>query len=258
MPEHIVDIFVFMFGAIVGSFLNVCIHRLPLGKSIVYPPSACPQCERRIKAYDNIPILSYLLLMGRCRNCGLSIPFRYPLVELITALTALAVKTRFGLTGEGLFLFVFMAALIVIVFIDIDYRIIPDTITLPGIVITFLAAVFIKDTAWTASLVGILFGGGSLYAVAVVYKLLTGVDGMGGGDIKLLAMIGAWCGWMGVFFTILVSSAVGTLVGFAIMFVYHKNMKVAIPYGPFLALGAILYIFFGQEMILWYARLVGG
>ena len=257
MPEHIINIFVFMFGAIVGSFLNVCIHRLPLGKSIVFPPSACPRCERRIKPYDNIPLISYLLLVGRCRNCGLSIPLRYPLVELITALTALAVKVRFGLTAESFFLFVFIAALIVVVFIDIDYRIIPDVITLPGIVITFLAAVFIRESAWTESLIGILFGGGSLYVVAVVYKLLTGVEGMGGGDIKLLAMIGAWCGWMGVFFTILVSSAVGTLVGFSIMIVYNKNLKVAIPYGPFLALGAIVYLFFGPELIMWYARLVG-
>jgi leader peptidase (prepilin peptidase)/N-methyltransferase len=257
VPEYIVEIFVFIWGVCLGSFLNVCIYRLPLGKSIVFPPSACPQCNRRIQAYDNIPVISYLLLGGRCRNCGLNIPLRYWLVEIITGLTALAVYARFGLTPTGGFLFAFIAALIVVIFIDIDYRIIPDGITLPGIVICFLAAVFIGKMPWTESLAGILAGGGSLYLVALVYKLLTGVDGMGGGDIKLLAMIGAWCGWMGVFFTILVSSAAGALVGLLVMIVYHKNMKVALPYGPFLSLGAILYIFYGPELIGWYFGVMG-
>ncbi len=257
MPELTVKIFVFVFGTILGSFLNVCIYRLPLGKSIVFPPSACPQCDRKIKAYHNIPIISYLLLAGRCRSCGLPISFRYPLVELMTGLSALAVFNKSGLTAEGIFLFAFIAALIVVVFIDLDHWIIPDIITLPGIVITFLASVFIQGMSWKASLLGIVFGGGSLYVVAVGYKLLTGVEGLGGGDVKLLAMIGAWCGWVGVFFTILVSSAAGTLVGFVVMAVYHKNMKVAIPYGPFLALGAILYVFFGPELVMWYADLLG-
>lgn len=257
MPDFIVIIFVFAFGAILGSFLNVCIYRVPLAKSIVFPPSACPQCERPIKAFDNIPIISYLLLVGRCRNCGLHIPFRYPLVELLTALSALAVYHKFGLTAEGFFLFALIAALIVIIFIDLDYWIIPDVITLPGIVICFLAAIFIKDMSWTASLLGLFFGGGSLYLVAVIYKLMTGVDGLGMGDVKLMAMIGAWCGWMGVFFTILVSSLAGTLVGFLVMAVYHKNIKVALPFGPFISLGVILYIFFGPELIMWYADLLG-
>jgi len=257
VPEYIIEIFVVIWGALLGSFLNVCIYRLPLSKSIVFPPSACPQCTRKIKPWDNIPVVSYLLLGGRCRHCGLHISARYPLVEAITGLTALAVYARFGITAEGFFLFAFIAALIVVIFIDIDYRIIPDIITLPGIVICFLGAVFIGKIPWTTSLLGILFGGGSLYVVAVVYKLLTGVDGMGGGDIKLLAMIGAWCGWMGVFFTILISSAVGTLVGLIVMTVHHKDMKVAIPYGPFLSLGAILYIFYGPEMIEWYYGLMG-
>lgn len=253
MPEYMVKIFVFVWGACLGSFLNVCIYRLPLGKSIVFPPSSCPQCDRRIRAYDNIPVISWLLLGGRCRNCGLSIPFRYWLVEVITALAALAVYARFGLTAAGGFLFAFVAALIVVIFIDIDYRIIPDGITLPGIVICFLAAVFIGKMPWIESLLGILAGGGSLFLVALVYKLLTRVDGMGGGDIKLLAMIGAWCGWVGVFFIILVSSAAGTLAGLMTMAMYRKNlMKLALPYGPFLALGAILYIFYGPEIIGWY------
>ena len=252
MPEYIIEPLVFIFGACIGSFLNVCIYRLPLGKSIVFPPSACPQCQRPIRAYDNIPIVSYLLLRGRCRHCGLAIPWRYWLVEIMAGLAALAVYVRFGLTSEGIFLFALIAVLIVVVFIDLDYRVIPNEVTLPGIVICFLAAVFIAKMPWTTSLLGIVAGGGSLFLVAVVYKRLTGVDGMGYGDVKLLAMLGAWCGWVGVYFIILVSSAAGTLVGLFMMVAYRKSMKLALPYGPFLVLGAVTYIFFGPQLIGWY------
>jgi leader peptidase (prepilin peptidase) / N-methyltransferase len=252
MPETFIRVFVFVFGTCIGSFLNVCIYRLPTGISVITPPSRCPWCDQRIRFYDNIPIISYLLLRGRCRHCAASFSPRYLLVELLTGLTALAVYFKSGLTPHSAVLFVFLAALIVIIFIDIDHRIIPDIITLPGIILFFIAAVTTGELSWQASLIGIVTGGGSLYLVALIYKLLTKTDGMGGGDIKLIAMIGAWCGWQGVFFTIMMSSLVGTVVGFILMAVQRKNMKLAVPFGPFLSLGAIAYIFFGPDLIYWY------
>lgn len=256
IPENLIGAVLFIFGACIGSFLNVCIHRLPLSQSIVTPPSACPQCKRPIAPWDNIPIISYLLLLGRCRFCRMPISMRYPLVELITGLCATAVYLKFGLTLEGLVFFVFIAALIVVIFIDIDYQIIPDVISLSGIPLFFLASAFIVHTTVVESLLGILVGGGSLLAVAVTYRTITGKEGMGGGDIKLLAMIGALCGWKGVLFTIFVSSLAGTLVGVAIMAVQNKNMKLALPFGPFLSLGAIVYIFFGPQLVNWYLNVL--
>ncbi|MDY6905652.1 MAG: A24 family peptidase [Thermodesulfobacteriota bacterium] len=257
LPITLVKLFIFVFGASIGSFLNVCIYRLPAGKSIVTPPSACPKCDYQIRFYDNVPVISYLLLRGQCRNCSAHIPIRYPMVEILTGLAALAAYLKAGLTPEGGVLFVFIAALIVVIFIDIDHQIIPDVITLPGIVLCFLAAVFILDLGVVGALIGLLAGGGSLLLVASTYKALTGVDGMGGGDIKLLAMIGALTGWQGVFFTILTGSAAGTLVGGILMAFQKKNMKFAVPFGPFLSLGAILYLFFGEEIFYWYLRTLG-
>ncbi|MFZ5563527.1 MAG: prepilin peptidase [Thermodesulfobacteriota bacterium] len=256
VPEYLIGGILFVFGACIGSFLNVCIYRLPLGRSIVFPPSSCPQCKRPIAPWDNMPIVSYLLLLGRCRHCRMPISMRYPLVEAITGFCATAVYLKYGLTLEGLVFFIFIAALIVVIFIDIDYQIIPDVISLPGIPVFFLASAFITSTTVADSLLGILAGGGSLLIVAVTYRMITGKEGMGGGDIKLLAMIGALCGWKGVLFTIFVSSLTGTLVGMAIMVVKDKNMKLAIPFGPFLSLGAIVYIFYGPELLNWYLNML--
>ncbi|MDY6831533.1 MAG: prepilin peptidase [Thermodesulfobacteriota bacterium] len=256
IPEPLIAAVLFVFGACIGSFLNVCIYRLPLSLSIVSPPSACTQCKRPIAAWDNIPIISYLVLLGRCRHCRMPISMRYPLVELITGLSAAAVSINFGLTAESLVYFVFIAALIVVIFIDIDYQIIPDAISLPGIPLFFLASVFIVRTPVTDSLLGILAGGGSLLAVAVIYRLITGKEGMGGGDIKLLAMIGALCGWQGVLFTVFTSSLAGTVVGMVIMAIQKKNMKLALPFGPFLSMGAIVYLFFGPELVAWYLNML--
>jgi len=242
----------FVFGACIGSFLNVCIYRLPESKSIVYPGSACPVCGYRLKSYDNIPILSYVLLQGKCRSCKTVIPVRYLIVELLGGLFAAAVYLKYHISLEAIVYFTFIAALLVITFIDLDHRIIPDVVSLPGIGVFFMAAVFILSVPAKESLVGILAGGGSLYLVALCYKLLTRKEGMGGGDIKLLAMIGALLGWQGVAFTIFVSSATGTLVGLTVMIATRKNMKLAVPFGPFLAIGALTFIFFGPQMILWY------
>ena len=246
----------FIFGICVGSFLNVCIYRLPLSKSIVFPSSACPDCQVPIRFYDNIPLISYLLLKGKCRNCHTGISVRYPLVELMGGLFAVCVYLKFNLTLEALTAYIFIAALLVITFIDIDHRIIPDVISLPGIPMGFAASLFVSSIHYLDSIIGILVGGGSLLIVAWVYNLLTKKEGMGGGDIKLLAMIGAFIGWKGVLLTIFLSSAIGTVSGLLLMLRSRKTMKMAIPFGPFLSIGAIIYIFFGKELIFWYFQII--
>lgn len=244
---------VFMFGMCIGSFLNVCIYRLPSSMSILKPSrSFCPQCKRAIKFYDNIPVFSYIWLKGRCRNCKSSISLRYPLVELITGILAISILFLFGLTLEGLVYFIFISSLLVITFIDIDHKIIPDIITLPGIPIGLLASFVLPAMTFISSLVGLLVGGGSLLLVACVYSLITHKEGMGGGDIKLLGMIGAFLGWKGVIFTIFAASLTGTLVGIIVMLQKGKNLKFAIPFGPFLSIGAMSYVFFGERVMYWY------
>jgi leader peptidase (prepilin peptidase)/N-methyltransferase len=248
----LINIYIFFLGLCVGSFLNVCIFRIPAGRSIVRPASACPGCSTSIRWYDNIPILSYLLLRGRCRHCRSPISARYPMVELITAFSALAVWLNFGWSAQTPIYFLFVAALLAITFIDIDHRIIPDEISLPGIPIGFALSFLLPQHRWYDPLLGILVGGGSLFLVAWVYQLLTGNEGMGFGDVKLLAMIGAFIGWQGVLFTIMASSFIGTVVGLVLMIRMRKGMKLAVPFGPFLAIGAIIYLFFGNQIIDWY------
>lgn len=242
----------FFFGLIVGSFLNVCIGRLPENLSIVKPASRCPRCETPISFYDNIPVLSYLWLKGQCRNCREPIGMRYPAVELLTGLLTALCVFRFGVSAAAAVYFVFAASLIVITFIDIDHRIIPDVISLPGIPLFFAGSFLLPAVTPLESLIGILAGGGSLFLVAWVYYLLTGNEGMGGGDIKLLAMIGAVVGWQGVILTIFAASVTGTVIGGAMMIASGKNMKLAVPFGPFLAIGALIHVFYGQELISWY------
>lgn len=244
----------FIVGAMVGSFLNVCILRLPKDESIAFPPSHCTSCQNPIAFYDNIPILSWLILRGQCRNCKERISPRYILVEILTALLATALVWRFGFQPLTLVYFVFVAALVVVTFIDLDHRIIPDILSIPGIPIGFCSAGWF--IGFLNSGLGILIGGGSLFALAFLYRLFTGREGMGGGDIKLLAMIGAFVGWKGVLFTIFASSLTGTVIGIFAMARQKKGMKLAIPFGPFLALGAVLYIFFGEFLIQWYLGLI--
>ncbi len=263
MDLYLPIVTVFLLGLCVGSFLNVCIYRLPAETSIVRPGSMCPVCKTPIRAYDNIPLLSYLLLGGRCRKCKTPIPIRYPLVELITGLLALAALARFGPTMAAGVIFIFCAALIAVTFIDIDHQIIPDSITLPGILF-FLAIRLILPhqnaaVALFHSVLGIVAGGGSLFLVAWTYQALTGKEGMGGGDIKLLAMIGAVVGWQGVLFTIFAGSSMGCLMGFLLMAVTSgksAGMKLRVPFGPFLSLGALIYIFWGPYLIHWYLNLL--
>jgi leader peptidase (prepilin peptidase) / N-methyltransferase len=256
-PPVIFNIFAFALGAVVGSFLNVCIYRLPKDQSIVFPASRCPGCGENIRWHDNVPILSYLLLRGRCRFCKAPISIQYPLVELLNALLTLFLFMRFGPTFAFLVLFLFCSAMVVITFIDLEHQIIPDVISLPGIVAGFAFSFFIPQLGWLNSLMGILVGGGSLWLVAAGYELLTKKEGMGGGDIKLLAMMGAFFGWKAVPFIIFVSSLTGSVIGISVMLAKKEDSKLAIPFGPFLALGSIVYIFFGSSMIHWYLSMSG-
>ncbi len=247
--------FGFIFGTIVGSFLNVCIHRLPREESIISPSSHCPQCGIPIRFYDNIPLVSFILLRGRCRACNAPISLRYPLVEFLTGIFSLIFLQRYGISLSYVIYFAFFAALTVVSFIDLSHRIIPDLISLPGIGIGLIVSWLHPHLAFRDSLIGILVGGGSLYIVASVYHLATKREGMGGGDIKLLAMIGAFIGWKGVLFTILCSSLVGTVVGVIVMFITAEaNSKYAVPFGPFLSLGAVIYLLWGDALIHWYWR----
>jgi leader peptidase (prepilin peptidase) / N-methyltransferase len=244
---------IFIFGLCIGSFLNVCIYRLPSSMSIVNPSrSICPHCNSTISFYDNIPVFSYLWLKGRCRHCQAPISLRYPLVELMTGIIAVDVFFMFGPTLAGAIYFIFISSLLVITFIDIDHKIIPDVISLPGIPIGLAASFVLPAMTFKAALLGMLAGGGSLWIIAWTYSLITRKEGMGGGDIKLLAMIGAFIGWKGVVFTIFAASVAGTFLGMIVMLVKGKDLKYAIPFGPFLSIGAMSYLFFGEKVLSWY------
>ena len=245
-------IFGFTLGTIVGSFLNVCIHRIPQGKSIVAPSSHCPCCQTPIRFYDNIPLASFIILRGRCRGCQTPISFRYPLVEFLMGLFSLILLLRYGISTLYVIYLAFFASLMLVSFIDLPHRIIPDVISLPGIVIGLVISLLHPQMSIKDSLIGVLLGGGSLYVVASVYHMVTKREGMGGGDVKLLAMIGAFIGWKGVLFTILCSSFIGSVVGVTLMLWSSADSKYAVPFGPFLSLGAIIYVLWGEALITWY------
>ena len=257
----LLSLVVFVFGSVLGSFLNVCIVRLPNKESIVKPPSHCPNCKARIPFYDNIPLISYLFLCGRCRFCKERISPRYFFVELLTGILAVALLFRFGLSPAFFVNLVFVAALVVVSFIDLDAWIIPDLISLPGIGIGFLASVVqypwptdslaIPPTPMS-SFIGILIGGGFLWLVAIIYELFTGAEGMGGGDVKLLAMIGAFLGWPSILLTLFFGSLIGAAIGVVLMLKAGADAKHPIPFGPFLCLGAVIYLFFGREVVQFY------
>jgi leader peptidase (prepilin peptidase)/N-methyltransferase len=244
--------FVFTFGAIIGSFLNVCIARLPDGRSVVQPPSHCPKCQSFLAWYENIPILSYLFLAGRCRTCRVRISAIYPAVEVLTGALAVALFLRLGPTLAFAGYFAFAAALVVITFIDLDHQIIPDVISLPGIVVGLAFSLVSPLVTPFDALVGALAGGGTLLAVAWLYKTFRGQEGMGGGDIKLLAMIGAFLGWKSIFVTLFVGSVIGSIIGVIVMLYEGADTKLAIPFGPFLAGGALVYLFWGDRILAFY------
>ena len=252
----------FALGLIVGSFLNVCIYRIPRGLSIIMPSSRCPSCNTPIKPWDNIPIVSYILLRGKCRYCKVRISLRYPLVELLNAVLYLMVFLRFGFGLHTAVYFVFSSALIVITFIDIDFQIIPDRITLAGIPLGFLAGSFLLPDPFArssllgikASLIGLGSGFGLFSLVALAGSAIFKKEALGGGDIKMMAMVGALMGWKTVILTTFLGSLTGSVFGITLMILKGKNRTTKLAFGPFLALGAIITLFFGQEISSWYLR----
>jgi len=265
---------VFSAGACIGSFLNVCIHRLPAEESIVRPGSRCPRCATPIAWYDNLPLVSWAWLGARCRACRACIPARYPLVEAATGGLALLALVRFGATPAAAVAFAFSAALLLITFIDLDHRFIPDEVSLPGVVVGLASAFLPGRVGPVDALLGVLVGGGLLWAVAWGYERWTGVEGMGYGDVKLLAMIGAFLGWQAVPAVLVVASLTGSLAGMALIavrgggrsgrrvvrrlgprallpFARRAARRTAIPFGPFLALGAMLALYLPDLTMPW-------
>lgn len=245
------------FGAAIGSFLNVCIHRIPRGESLVRPSSHCPRCGAGIRWYDNIPIVSYLFLRGKCRACGAQISPRYALVEGISALLCLILVHRYGLDHTFAIYYALGCALVVVTFIDLDHQIIPNAITYPGIPLGVLASFVLPEMNIWKSLLGIIIGGGVLMLAAFLFEWIRKKEGMGFGDVKLLAMIGAFLGWKGVVLTLVISSAVGALVGYASLRLTGKGSETPIPYGPFLSLGAMVFLLGGKAWLDWYLGLAG-
>ena len=267
--EALPYLFSFILGSVIGSFLNVCIYRLPMGESIVFPPSHCTSCGRAIRFYNNIPILSYLILRGRCRDCGSRISIQYPLVELLSGVALTSVYYKFGLSLDTLFYAMLTYSLIVITFIDLGHMIIPNAITIPGAAAGLIYNALITDweksrdllgafsfslenffgvlneVPFLDSVFGLITGGGILFLIAFLYIAVRKQEGMGMGDVKLLAMIGAFLGWKGVVFVMLVSSLLGTVTGLSIILYKKGDLKYALPFGPFLSLAAVIYVFTG-------------
>nr|AXL05304.1 hypothetical protein A3J29_11805 [uncultured bacterium] len=244
--------FAALFGAVIGSFLNVVIYRLPIGQSIVSPPSRCPKCGYQLKWYDNVPILGWIMLGGKCRECRAPVSIQYPLVELVTALLFVLVVwvTPPGPLMVGRLLFV--CILIVLFGIDLEHQILPNSITLPGIVAGVLLSA-IAPPGLRDSLVGVVLGAGILYGIAWGYYLWRREEGLGMGDVKMLAMIGAFLGWKMVLVTMVLSSFSGALIGVALMAAERGTMKRALPFGTFLALAALAAMFVGEPLAAWYA-----
>jgi leader peptidase (prepilin peptidase)/N-methyltransferase len=248
-------IIIVLFGLAWGSFLNVVIFRLPRGLSLMSPPSTCPQCGTRIKAYDNIPVLSYLLLRGKCRACGLKISAAYPFVEILTPVCFLLLYARFSLGVPFFASCLFASALIVLCFIDLYHQILPDEITLPGLALALLYSGFRPDITLRQALVGAVAGAGFLLAVYGAYLLLRKKEGLGMGDVTMMLLVGAYLGWVKAFFTLLVGSFVGALVGLFLMSFRKKDLQFALPFGTFLAPAAFFALVWGDRIITAYLNL---
>jgi leader peptidase (prepilin peptidase)/N-methyltransferase len=251
MPPWLELLTVTLFGLCIGSFLNVCAYRLPLGKSIVYPGSRCTSCGRELSWFDNLPVLSWVALRGRCRTCKQSVSWMYPAVEIVTALVFFVTYLTYGLTLLGVVRVVFACAMIVLFVTDLQHKILPNVITLPGVILGFVCSVFLPP-GWTSSLIGLIVGGGFLLAIAEAYHRIRGQEGLGMGDVKLLAMIGAFLGWKLVLLTLVFASFTGSLAGGLLIASGRGSMKYELPFGTFLAVGAVLAATWGDPIAAWY------
>jgi leader peptidase (prepilin peptidase)/N-methyltransferase len=240
-----------VFGAVVGSFLNVVIYRLPIGQSVVFPPSRCPGCGRQLAWFENIPIASYAVLGGRCRSCRVGISPRYPFVEALTAAMFAAAWWYYGPSAMLAQRLVLGCILIALFAIDLEHHLLPNALTIPGIVVGFVFS-FLTEPGWRASLAGILLGGGLLYGVAEAYYRIRHEEGLGMGDVKMLAMVGAFLGWKLTLLTLMMASFAGSLVGLVFIISRRGGMKYALPFGTFLAIGAAVAATVGSGLVDWY------
>lgn len=240
-------ILLFLTGLVMGSFANVCIHRIPKGESIIFPNSHCPHCHHALTILENIPLVSFVVLRGRCHYCQERISWRYPVVEFLTGLLYLTMLARFGFSISAFVYMAFGTVLIIVSFIDLKEKIIPDELSLPGAAIGLILSAFLLPVGFLNALIGMAFGGGILLFIAFISK-----GGMGGGDVKLMAMIGAFLGWPDVVVSLFVAVLIGSLVGVLLVLLRIKGRKDAVPFGPFLALGAIISTLYGPDLIMWY------
>jgi leader peptidase (prepilin peptidase) / N-methyltransferase len=243
-----------LLGLAVGSFLNVCIHRIPRGESLTLPPSRCPACEYRLRWFDNIPVASYAALGGRCRKCRTRISIRYPLVELATMALFVIHGEAFGWSAVLVPRLLFACAMVVLFAIDLEHHLLPNVITLPGIAVGLISSAVLPPGLVNA-LLGVALGGGVLWLIGEAYYRYAGQEGMGGGDVKMLAMIGAFLGWKLVLVTLVLSSVVGSIVGLCVIVLKRGGMKYALPFGTFLALGALVASLAGDRIVSWYVGL---
>jgi leader peptidase (prepilin peptidase)/N-methyltransferase len=268
-----------LFGLVIGSFLNVCIYRIPLGKSVVFPGSACPHCGTPIRPIDNIPVLSYLLLLGKCRICKTTISIQYPIVELLTGAAFFACAWKWSFTSPTFVNTLLLSVVLVLIFTDWHHRILPNILTLPGIVAGILLSPFQSLSyysfdplsakivsllwpgnpqailPWTASLIGAFLGGGILLLVGTVYEKLRKKQGLGMGDVKMLAMVGAFLGWPLAILTLMAGSLLGTILGILLMLLGRGNLQTKLAFGIFLGIGTALSVFYGLPFLVWYLRI---
>jgi leader peptidase (prepilin peptidase) / N-methyltransferase len=268
-----------LFGLVIGSFLNVCIYRIPMGKSVVFPGSACPHCGTPIRPIDNIPVLSYLLLLGKCRICKTTISIQYPIVELLTGAVFFACAWKWSFTSPTFVNTLLLSVVLVLIFTDWHHRILPNILTLPGIVAGILLSPFqslsyysfdplsVKIASllwpgnppailpWTASLIGAILAGGSLLLVGTVYEKLRKKQGLGMGDVKMLAMVGAFLGWPLAILTLMAGALFGTILGIFLMLLGRGNLQTKLAFGIFLGIGTALSVFYGLPFLVWYLRI---
>jgi leader peptidase (prepilin peptidase)/N-methyltransferase len=240
-----------VFGLIVGSFLNVCIYRLPRKQSVNWPGSRCTSCDRPLSWYENVPVVSWVALRGRCRTCGERVSVIYPLVELITAGLFVAGYLIYGLTPLLAVRLAFACAMVVLFAIDLRHHLLPNVITVPGIVIGFALSLFLPP-GWKSALIGLVAGGGVLFAIAEGYYRLRGIEGLGMGDVKMLSMIGAFLGWKLMLVTLVLGSFAGSIIGLGVIALGRGGMKAALPFGTFLAVGALTAAVVGDPIVEWY------
>ena len=243
--------FTAVLGLVVGSFLNVCIYRLPLGESLMWPGSRCPNCGRGLSWFDNIPVVSWVAQRGRCRTCGAPISWMYPIVEIATACVFVGGLLFYGPTPLAVVRILFGCALIVLFVIDLQHQILPNIITLPGIAIGFACSVFLPP-GWRDSLIGILVGGAIPLIIAEAYVRLRGVEGLGMGDVKMLGMVGAFLGWKGAVLTLLLGSLAGSIVGVGLIAARAGSLQRKLPFGTFLAIAAAIAAVYGDPLVAWY------